>query len=85
MTWLMSLANLGRRATLIDQKVTSKVLKFSFVFSGTINHQVAPNVIHAEAAQESHVDDIIIINNYNRPDKQISSVKWADPTIHQKL
>ena len=79
--------NLGRRADPIDQEMTSKVLKFSFVYSGSKNHQVAPNVIHThwmQAAQESLGDDIIIINNHNRPVEQISTIKWTDPTIHQK-
>jgi hypothetical protein len=79
--------NLGRRTEVTDQEMASKVLKFSFVYSGNTKHTVAPNVIHThwmQAVQESLGDDIIIINNQNRPVEQISTFKWTDQTIHQK-
>ena len=38
--------NLGRRTEVTDQEMASKVLKFSFVYSGNTKHTVAPNVIH---------------------------------------
>ena len=34
-----------------DPALTSKVLKFSFVYSGTTHHQVAPSIIHTHWIQ----------------------------------
>jgi hypothetical protein len=79
--------NLGRRADASDQEMASKVLKFSFVYSGITKHKVPPSVIHThwmQAAQESLGEDIVIINNHNRPVEPISTLKWTDHTIHKK-
>jgi hypothetical protein len=79
--------NLGRRAEVNEHEMISKVLKFSFVYSDSTKHKVAPNVIHThwmQAVQESLGEDVVIINNQNRPVEQISTLKWTDTTIHQK-
>ena len=70
-----------------DPALTSKVLKFSFVYSGTTHHQVAPSIIHThwiQAVQETLGTDIIILNNHNQPVETVSTLKWNDQTIHQK-
>jgi hypothetical protein len=70
-----------------DPVMTSKVLKFSFVYSGTTHHQVAPSTIHThwiQAVQENLGNDIVIFNNQNTPVEKVSTLKWTDPTIHTK-
>jgi hypothetical protein len=69
------------------QTMTSKVLKFSFVYDDSTKHRVAPSIIHThwmQIVQESLGDDIIIINNHNKNVETVSTIKWSDPQVHQK-
>ena len=80
-------ANNKKNPTTNEQEMASKVLKFSFVYSGSTKHQIAPSTIHThwmQAVQAALSTDIIIINNHNHHVKQISTIKWTDQTIHQK-
>ena len=77
----------GRNPDEIHHTMTSKVVKFSFVYDAATTHQVPPSVIHThwmQAVQEALGNDIIIINNHNKPVKTVSTIKWTDPTVHQK-
>ena len=69
------------------QEMTSKVLKFSFVYSDKKPNSIQPHIIHThwmQIVQETLGDEIIIINNHNKHVEQVSTLKWTDPTIHQK-
>ena len=66
--------------------MNSKVLKFSFVYDKDTKHHVPPSVIHThwmQHVQEALGKDIVIINNHNKNVETVSTIKWADPTIHQ--
>jgi hypothetical protein len=70
-----------------EQKMTSKVFKFSFVYTGSTKHKVAPSVIHThwmQAVQEAYGTDIVIINNKNQHVETVSTLTWTDPEIHAK-
>lgn len=70
-----------------NKKMTSKVFKFSFVYSGSTKHKVAPSVIHThwmQAVQEAYGKEIVIINNKNQHVEAVSTLKWTDPEIHAK-
>jgi hypothetical protein len=71
-----------------EQKMTSKVFKFSFVYTtGSTKHKVAPNVIHThwmQAVQDAFGSEIVIINNKNQNVETVSTLKWTDPSIHAK-
>ncbi len=69
------------------QKMISKVLKFSFVYTGSTKHKVAPSVIHThwmQAVQDAFGTDIVRINNKNQNVETVSTLKWTDPSIHAK-
>ena len=77
----------GTNSKPIEQKMTSKVLKFSFVYTGSTKHKVAPSVIHThwmQAVQEAYGTDIVIINNKNKTVDNVSAISWSDPSIHSK-
>jgi hypothetical protein len=77
----------GTNAKAKEQKLTSKVLKFSFVYTSLTKQKVAPSVIHThwmQAVQEAYGTDIIIVNNKNQNVKTVSTLKWTDPSIHAK-
>jgi hypothetical protein len=77
----------GTNAKANEQKLTSKVLKFSFVYTSSTKQKVAPSVIHThwmQAVQEAYGTDIIIVNNKNQNVKTVSTLKWTDPSIHAK-
>ena len=70
-----------------DQEMTSKVFKFSFVYTGNTKHKVAPSVLHThwmQAVQEAYGDEIVIVNNKNQNVETVSTIKWTDPSIHAK-
>ena len=70
-----------------EQEMTSKVLKFSFVYTGSTKSKVAPSVIHThwmQAVQEAYGTEIVIINNKNKKVDKVSTLAWADPEIHAK-
>ena len=71
-----------------EHTMTSKVLKFSFVYTGsTAKHKVAPSVIHThwmQAVQEAFGTEIVIINNKNQNVETVSTLKWTDASIHAK-
>jgi hypothetical protein len=67
--------------------MTSKVFKFSFVYTGTTKHKVAPSVFHThwmKAVQDAFGSEIVIINNKNQNVETVSTLKWTDPSIHAK-
>jgi hypothetical protein len=77
----------GTNANTNKQKMTSKVLKFSFVYTSSNKQKVAPSVIHThwmQAVQEAYGTGIIIVNNKNQNVKTVSTLKWTDPSIHAK-
>ncbi len=77
----------GRNPDEIHQTMTLKVVKFTFVYDAATTYQVPPSVIHThwmQAVQAVLGNDIIIINNHNKPVETVSTVKWTDPTAHQK-
>jgi hypothetical protein len=77
----------GRNPVENRQTMTSKVVKFSFVYDSKTTHRVQPSIIHThwmQSVQEALGNDIIIINNHNQPVEKVSTIKWADPTVHQK-
>jgi hypothetical protein len=70
-----------------EQGMTSKVFKFSFVYTGTTKNKVAPSVLHThwmQAVQDAYGDELVIINNKNKPVEQVSTIKWTDPSMHAK-
>jgi hypothetical protein len=70
-----------------EQKMTSKVFKFSFVYTGLTKHKVAPSVIHThwmQAVQDAFGSEIVIINNKNQNVETVRTLKWTDPSIHAK-
>ena len=70
-----------------EHQMTSKVLKFSFVYSGTTHHKIAPSIIHTDwmqAVQAAYGTDVIILNNQNQQVENIDPLKWTDQSIHQK-
>ena len=78
---------IGRNPDENHQKMTSKVVKFSFVYDAKTAHRVPPSIIYThwmQAVQEALGDDIIIINNHNKSVGKVSTITWADPTVHQK-
>jgi hypothetical protein len=67
--------------------MTSKVFKFSFVYTGLTILKVAPSVIHThwmQVVQEAFGTDIVIIMNKNQNVETLSTLKWTDPSIHTK-
>ena len=77
----------GTNAKANETKMTSKVFKFSFVYTGSTKHKVAPSVIHThwmQAVQEADGKDIVIVNNMNKHVEPVSTLKWTDPEIHAK-
>ena len=77
----------GRNPDENHQKMTSKVVKFSFVYDAKTAHRVPPSIIYThwmQAVQDALGDDIIIINNHNKSVGKVSTITWADPTVHQK-
>ncbi len=70
-----------------EHELTSKVFKFSFVYTGVTKDNVAPSVLHThwmKAVQEAYGDEIVIINNKNKKVDTVSTIKWTDPSIHAK-
>ena len=70
-----------------EQEMTSKVFKFSFVYTGSTKHKVAPSVLHThwmQAVQEAYGDEIVIVNNKNQYVETVSTIKWTDPSKHAK-
>ncbi|KAI2496023.1 hypothetical protein MHU86_18496 [Fragilaria crotonensis] len=70
-----------------EQGLPSKVLKFSFVYTGNTKNKVAPSVLHThwmQAVQEAYGDEIVIVNNKNQNVETVSTIKWTDPSIHAK-
>lgn len=70
-----------------EQKMTSKVFKFSFVYTGSTKNKVAPSVIHTHwmhAVQDAYGSEIVIINNKKQNVETVSMLKWTDPSIHAK-
>ncbi len=70
-----------------DPQMLSKVLKFSFVYSGTTQHKIEPSIIHThwmQAVQAAYGPDVIIMNNQNQTVEKIDPLKWTDQTIHQR-
>ena len=56
----------GTNAKENKQKMTSKVLKFIFVYTGSTKHKVAPKVIHIhwmQAVQKAYGTDMVIVND----------------------
>ena len=79
--------NNGRKPDENQQTMTSKVVKFSFVYDDATTNRVPPSVIHThwmQSVQEAMGNDIIIINNHNKPVETVSTITWADPSVHQK-
>lgn len=69
------------------QGLTSKVLKFSFVYTCNSKHKVQPSVLHThwmQAVKEAYGNKIVIINHENQNVKMVSTFKWTDLTIHAK-
>ena len=70
-----------------EQEMTSKVLKFSFVYSEKKPNSIQPQIIHThwmQIVQETLRNEIFIVINLNKDVEQVSTFKWTDPTIHQK-
>ena len=79
--------NNGKATNENDPHMLSKVLKFSFVYSATTQHKIAPSIIHThwmQAIQAAFGSDVIILNNQNQKLEKIDPLKWTDETIHQK-
>ncbi|KAI2512753.1 hypothetical protein MHU86_1541 [Fragilaria crotonensis] len=79
--------NNGKTSNENESQMISKVLKFSFVYSGTTQHKIAPSIIHThwmQAVQAAFGTDVIIMNNQNQHVEDIDPLKWTDQTIHQK-
>ena len=79
--------NNGKVTNENESQMISKVLKFSFVYSGTTQHKIAPSIIHThwmQAVQAAFGLDVIIFNNQNQKVESIDPLKWTDQTIHQK-
>jgi hypothetical protein len=73
----------GTNTKVNEQKMTSKVLKFSFVYTGPTKHKVAPSVIHThwmQAVQEAYGTDIVIVNNKNQNVETVSSCQAVCPS-----
>jgi hypothetical protein len=67
--------------------MTSKVFNFSFVYTGTTKNKVAPSVLHTHwmpAVQDAYRDELVIINNKNKPVELVSMIKWTNPSMHAK-
>ncbi len=79
--------NNGKASNENYQQMISKVLKFSFVYSGTTQHKIAPSIVHThwmQAVQAAFGPDVIIMNNLNKQVENIDPLKWTDQSIHQK-
>jgi hypothetical protein len=65
----------GRNPDEIHQTMTLKIVKFTFVYDAATTYQVPPSVIHThwmQAVQAVLGNDIIIINNHNKPVETVS-------------
>ena len=65
-----------------------KTLTFSFVYSGTKQHAVAPGIIHIHwirAVQKPRGSGIIILNNHNQQVEMVNTLKWTSQAIFHKL
>jgi hypothetical protein len=70
--------NNGKTAYENEPQLISKVLKFSFVYSGTTQHKIAPTIIHThwmQAVQAAFGPDVIIMNNQNKNVEKIDPLK----------
>ena len=79
--------NNGRNPEENHQKMTSKVLKFSFVYDKDNKNRAPPSVIHThwmQIVQDTLGAEIVIINNHNKHVEKVSTIKWSDPAIHMK-
>jgi hypothetical protein len=79
--------NNGKASNENYPQMISKVLKFSFVYSGATQHKIAPSIVHThwmQAVQAAFGPDVIIMNNHNKQVENIDPLKWTDQSIHQK-